>query len=43
MADFLVVLHFVFILFVIFGGILVLKWRWVMLFHLPSATWGALP
>lgn len=42
MADILVVLHFVFILFVVLGGFLVLKWRWVMLFHLPAAVWGAL-
>lgn len=42
MADFLVVLHFIFILFVILGGFLVLKWRWVMLLHLPSTTWGAM-
>ncbi len=41
-ADFLVVLHFIFILFVIFGGLLVLKWRWVVLIHLPSAVWGVL-
>ena len=42
MADFLVVLHFVFILFVVLGGFLVLKWRWVSLIHFPSAVWGAL-
>jgi len=42
MADFLVVLHFVFILFVVLGGFLVLKWRWVALIHVPSAVWGTL-
>ena len=42
MADFLVVLHFVFILFVVLGGFLVLKWRWIALIHLPSAVWGTL-
>jgi len=42
MADFLVVVHFLFILFVILGGVFALKWRWVMLFHLPSVAWGAL-
>ncbi len=41
-ADFLLVLHFAFILFVILGGFLVLKWRWVILLHLPSVVWGAL-
>jgi len=42
MADLLVVVHLAFILFVMLGGLLVLKWRWVMLIHLPSAVWGAL-
>jgi hypothetical protein len=42
MAEFLVVLHFAFILFVVLGGLLALKWRWVILFHLPSVIWGAL-
>ncbi len=41
MADILVVLHLVFILFVILGGFLVLKWQWLILFHLPSVVWGA--
>ena len=41
-ADLLVVIHFAFIVFVVFGGLLVIKWRWVAVFHLPSALWGAL-
>lgn len=24
------------------GGLLVLRWRWVMWLHLPAAIWGAL-
>ena len=42
MADLLVVLHLAFILFVVLGGFLVLKWRWVAFIHLPSVAWGAL-
>jgi len=42
LADILVVLHFVFICFVIAGGLLVLRWRWVALIHLPVVLWGAL-
>ena len=42
MADFLVVLHLGFILFVILGGFLVQKWRWVLLIHLPAVVWGVL-
>ena len=29
-----------FILFVLFGGLLALKWRPVMWLHLPAAAWG---
>ena len=41
-ADLLVLLHLRFILFVIIGGFLVLKWRWLVLLHLPAAIWGVL-
>jgi hypothetical protein len=41
-AELLVVLHFAFILFVVFGGLLVLRWRRMIWVHLPAATWGAM-
>jgi len=41
-ADIIVLIHFGFILFVIFGGFLVLKRRKLIWFHLPAAVWGAL-
>ncbi|MBE9481209.1 MAG: DUF2784 domain-containing protein [Bacteroidetes bacterium] len=41
-ADLLVVIHFGFICFVVIGGFLVLKWRWVLFIHVPAAVWGAL-
>ena len=41
-AEFIVFLHLGFVLFVILGGLLVLKWKWVMWVHLPAAMWGAL-
>lgn len=41
-ADFIVLLHFLFIVFVLFGGLLVLKWKWVAWPHIPAALWGAL-
>ena len=41
-ADLLVALHFAFILFVMFGGLLVLRWRWIVWLHLPAVIWGAL-
>ncbi|MCV9920497.1 MULTISPECIES: DUF2784 domain-containing protein [Pseudomonas] len=39
-ADTLVLLHLAFILLVLFGGLLVLKWRAALLLHLPAVAWG---
>ncbi|MGY2187809.1 hypothetical protein D3C81_650330 [compost metagenome] len=39
-ADGLVLFHLTFILFVLFGGLLVLKWRRLIWWHLPAAAWG---
>lgn len=41
-ADALVALHFLFVLFVIFGGLLALRWPRAAWIHLPAAAWGAL-
>ena len=38
----LVVLHFAFVCFVLLGGLLVFRWRWVIWLHIPAAFWGAL-
>ena len=35
-------LHLLFILFVLFGGFLVLKWPGLKWVHLPAAVWGVL-
>ncbi|MDB6145103.1 MAG: Protein of Uncharacterized function [Pseudomonas sp.] len=40
-ADAVVFLHLLFIVFVVFGGLLVLRWPWLMVLHLPAVTWGA--
>ena len=40
-ADLVVLLHLGFILFVIFGGLLVLWRRWIAWLHVPAAAWGA--
>ena len=40
-ANLVVVIHFAFICFVLLGGLLVYKWRWLILLHLPSVAWGA--
>ena len=41
MADGLLVLHALFVVFVVAGGLLVLRWPAVAWMHLPAAAWGA--
>jgi hypothetical protein len=41
LADVLVVVHFGFVVFVVLGGLLVLRWPAVVWLHLPAAVWGA--
>lgn len=40
LADLLVVLHLAFAAFVIFGGFLAWKWRWVLFAHPLALAWG---
>jgi hypothetical protein len=40
-ADFVVLIHFSFIIFVVLGGLLVLRWPKVAIAHLPAVAWGA--
>jgi cytochrome c biogenesis protein CcdA len=40
-ADSVLVIHLLFILFVLFGGLLVLRWRWLIVLHVPAIIWGA--
>ena len=42
LADGLLLLHALFVLFVVAGGVLVLRWPGVAWVHLPAAAWGAL-
>ena len=41
LADLLVLLHFAFVLFVVLGGLLVLRHPRLAWAHLPAAAWGA--
>jgi hypothetical protein len=41
LADVLVVFHTCFVLFVVLGGLLVLRWPRLAWVHLPAAAWGA--
>lgn len=40
LADAVVGIHFAFVVFVIAGGLLVLRWPRVAMLHLPCAAWG---
>lgn len=40
-ADAVLVIHLLFIVFVLFGGLLVLRWRWLVSLHVPAMIWGA--
>jgi hypothetical protein len=40
LADLILVFHLAFIVFVMAGGLLALRWGWVPLVHLPAAVWG---
>ena len=40
LADLVVLLHVSFVLFVLCGGVLVLRWPWLARLHLPAALWG---
>ncbi len=40
-ADLVVVVHLSFMVFVVLGGLLALRWHWAAWVHLPAALWGA--
>jgi len=40
-ADSVVIIHLLFIVFALFGGLLVLRWRWLIGLHAPALIWGA--
>jgi hypothetical protein len=42
LADLVVGLHVLFVLFVILGGLLLLRWPRLVWVHLPAAVWGAM-
>jgi hypothetical protein len=42
LADAVAIVHLLFVVFVIAGGLAALRWPKVAWFHLPAALWGAL-
>jgi hypothetical protein len=41
-ADAVVLIHALFVLFVVGGGFLAIRWRRLVWLHVPAAVWGAL-
>ena len=41
LADLVLALHTLFVVFVVLGGLLALRWRRAAFVHVPSALWGA--
>lgn len=42
LADAVAIVHFLFVVFVVAGGVLVLRWPKVAWGHVPAAAWGVL-
>jgi hypothetical protein len=42
LADAALILHLGFVVFVLFGGLLVLRWPRMAWIHVPAAVWGVL-
>jgi hypothetical protein len=42
LADLVLIVHLAFVVFVLCGGLLVLRWRWIAWLHLPAVAWGTL-
>ena len=41
LADLVVLVHFLFVLFSLLGALLVMRWRNMIWLHLPAALWAA--
>lgn len=41
-ADFVLLIHLAFVVFVVAGGLLIVKWPKLAWLHLPAVMWGAL-
>jgi len=42
LADLVVLVHGAFVAFVVLGGFLAWRWRWLVWAHVPCTIWGAL-
>ena len=41
LANLVLIVHLAFVVFVLCGGLLVLRWRWIAGLHVPAIAWGA--
>ena len=41
LADLVFIFHLAFVIFILCGGLLVLRWRWIAWLHVPASAWGA--
>lgn len=41
LADTVVVIHLIFIVFTLLGGLLVIRWRHLVFLHIPAILWAA--
>lgn len=41
-ADSVLAIHFLFIVFAVLGGLLLLRYRWVIWLHVPAMIWAAM-
>ena len=42
LADVVVIVHVMFIVYAVLGGLLVIRWRWTAMLHIPAFLWGML-
>lgn len=42
LADLVVIVHFTFIVYAVLGGLVVLRWNWTAVLHIPVVLWGVL-
>ena len=41
LANLVLIVHLAFVVFVLCGGLLVLRWQWIAWPHVPAIAWGA--
>lgn len=42
LADGILLTHFCFVVFVVFGGLIALRWRKILILHIPAVLWAIL-